>query len=318
MLVSAVIPTFNAAEYLREAIESVLAQTRLPDEIIVVDDGSTDHTGEVCASFGERLKYIYQENDGTMGAGSRARAMFEAGGEWIAIMDHDDRWLPAKLERQLEAARAFPEARAILTERRVINGQGETTFEPENLSGKAFQLSSHEAFHAFLRESRYSVSSGLLRRSFLKEHGLTDPARVGVADWDLWLSVARHYPLVVVDQVLTEYRLFAEQTVSDKRWLAEALQKTLDAQREHLHPNCAECRKSFRAGQAYVAQVFDNAARVLLDQYHAQARDGQLPQALPFLWRAVKASPQEILRPRRLAAISKSYVIGNVKRRQEG
>ncbi|HEV2765705.1 MAG TPA: glycosyltransferase, partial [Pyrinomonadaceae bacterium] len=74
MSVSVCIPAYNAAEFLREAIESALGQTRPPDEVLVVDDGSTDHTREVCEGFGARVRYVRQENDGTLGAGARARA----------------------------------------------------------------------------------------------------------------------------------------------------------------------------------------------------------------------------------------------------
>jgi glycosyltransferase involved in cell wall biosynthesis len=311
--ISVAISTYNAADYLREAVESVLGQTYAPAEIIVVDDGSTDHTPEVCASFGGAIRYIRQDNDGTMGAGARARAMHEAGGDWIAILDHDDRWLPSKLERQASAIREFPLAGAVLTERRVIDGQGRVVSEPEEVSGGAHQMSSREAFHALLRGTPFSVSSGVVRRGFITEHGLTDPRTVAVADWDLWLNVARRYPVVVVDEVLTEYRVFPEQFVSDKGRLAKLLRATLESHRPNLHRGCAECRESFGEGQKFVAQVFDNAARMDLDAYHAAALGGELSRALPSLWRAVRASPREVARPRRLAAISRNAARAVIK-----
>src|SRR5215471_18162147 len=103
MLISVAIPAYNGAEHLRDAIDSVLAQTYRPLEIIVVDDGSTDDTRAVCESYGDCLKYYYQENDATMGAGARARAIAQAKGEWVALLDQDDRWLPRKIARQVRA-----------------------------------------------------------------------------------------------------------------------------------------------------------------------------------------------------------------------
>ena len=314
MLVSVCIPTYNAAGYLREAIESALAQTRAPDEIIVIDDGSTDAAGQVCASFGPIVRYIYQENDHTFGAGARARAMREARGEWLALLDHDDRWLPTKLEKQLQAAESNPDVCAVFTRLRVIDAMGEHVDEPEESSGEVIRMSPRDAFHLLLRQNPCCPSSALVRRSFIVEHGVTDPLSMGCADWDLWLSIARRYPIILIDERLTEYRTYPEQFTSDKRRLTEGLERTLKAQRERLHPGCASCRESFRAGRAHIKHVYGVAARALLDQYHTAAKAGELPRALTFLWSALRASPGEVLRPRRLAAVLKNAVLSPFKK----
>jgi len=312
--VSVAIPTYNGGEYLREAIASALAQTRAPDEIIVVDDGSTDHTRAVCESFGSQVKYFYQENDGTLGAGARGHAMRQASGDWIALLDHDDRWLPMKLGAQLAAAAANPDAFAVFTRYQVIDEIGKLIHSPEDLSGEAIKLPSRDAFHLLLRENPYCPSSAIVRRGFFLAQGVTDPTTVGCADWDLWLSIARRHPIVLIDQELTEYRVFPEQYCADKNRLAAALERTLMSQRASLHANCEGCRENFRAGQAHVEKVYSVAARTLLDRYHASSRAGELLQALPFLWSAVRASPKEVLRPRRLAAVSKNAVLAPLRR----
>lgn len=321
MLVSVTIPTYNAAEYLREAIDSVLAQTVQPDEIIVVDDGSTDHTREVCASFGSKVKYFYQENDGIGGGGARAHATRVASGKWIAMLDHDDRWLPTKLEKQLQAAAAFPDARAVVTSAQVIDADGEPIAQWDEKwgepSGKTYQLLPRDAFHIQLGYPSFCPSSGMVRRDFLLEHAPKDLTKVGCGDWELWLSLARHYPTVVVEEPLTEYRVSSGQFGTDKMRLATALQKTLDQQRDQLHPKCAECLKSFREGQAYVAQVRAVSARTLLDQYHSAVLKGDTTTALPFLWRALRAAPGEVMRPRRFLAMLKNYAFGTFKRTQK-
>jgi L-malate glycosyltransferase len=99
--VSVVIPTFNRAAWLSETVASVLAQTISPLEIIIVDDGSTDGTGELCRSFPDPVRYLYQENAGV--AAARNRGAAEAKGEWLAFLDSDDLWTPDKLEVQLTA-----------------------------------------------------------------------------------------------------------------------------------------------------------------------------------------------------------------------
>jgi glycosyltransferase involved in cell wall biosynthesis len=104
--ISVIIPAYNRETYLAEAIESVLLQSQPPAEIIVVDDGSTDHTGEIARSFGEKVTCITQENQG---AGAARNAGLErAGGSYVAFLDSDDLWVGQKLEIQAGYLRAHP------------------------------------------------------------------------------------------------------------------------------------------------------------------------------------------------------------------
>ena len=106
--VTIVVPTYNRAHYIGEAIDSILAQDMVDCEleIIVVDDGSKDNTEEVVRNYGNRVRYIRQENQGAGVA--RNRGIDEARGEWIAFLDSDDRWLPYKLSLQFEVLGHFP------------------------------------------------------------------------------------------------------------------------------------------------------------------------------------------------------------------
>jgi glycosyltransferase involved in cell wall biosynthesis len=98
--VSVVIPTYNRASYIGEAIQSVLNQTYQDFELIVVDDGSTDNTGTALDQFGERIRVLYQQNSGVSVA--RNKGTFAARGEWVAFLDSDDEWEPEKLRVQIE------------------------------------------------------------------------------------------------------------------------------------------------------------------------------------------------------------------------
>ena len=99
--VSAVIPVHNGAAYVAEAVQSILSQTRPPIECVVVDDGSTDETAEVVRRFGNEVAYVRQDRAGVSSARNRGAAL--ARGALVAFLDHDDVWLPTKLERQVEA-----------------------------------------------------------------------------------------------------------------------------------------------------------------------------------------------------------------------
>jgi glycosyltransferase involved in cell wall biosynthesis len=106
-LISCIVPVFNGERYLEEALDSILAQTYRPLEVIVVDDGSTDGTAGVAARYGERIAYLFQPNAGP--AAARNRGLAAARGEFVAFLDADDLWHPEKLARQMARFRARPE-----------------------------------------------------------------------------------------------------------------------------------------------------------------------------------------------------------------
>jgi glycosyltransferase involved in cell wall biosynthesis len=302
-LVSVVTATWNAADYLREAIESALTQTYRPLEIVVVDDGSTDHTAEVCASFGGRVRYIYQPKDDKRGSVAHARAFREARGEYLAGLDHDDRWLPEKIARQVAVMQAQPETGVIFTRFRLIDSAGRDK-GPSALVGP-----SGDVFHTLLRGNRYCYSSGLYPRAVLDAVGHHD-IEAGIGDWDLWLRIARHYPVVMLDELLTEYRVHEQNYSTDRRRMALCTRRVLENYREQLHPNCAECRQSFSAGLRLAAEAY-------LEHFHAAARAGRLAAGLPSLWDALKTSPAPVLKPRHLLTLAKSFGVAVTARRSK-
>lgn len=104
VLVSAIIPVYNGERYLKQAIESVLAQTYPSLEIIVVDDGSTDGSASIAKTFGNRVRYLYQNNQGAGSA--RNTGIREAKGTFLTFLDADDRWVPEKVEWQMNVFKA--------------------------------------------------------------------------------------------------------------------------------------------------------------------------------------------------------------------
>ncbi len=116
--ISVVIPTYNRASCICDAVESVLSQTYLVHEIIVVDDGSIDDTRQQLKKYSDKINYIYQENQGVSSA--RNTGIRQATGEWIAFLDSDDEWLPRKLARQVSCLKQYPEAIGLACDAEIV------------------------------------------------------------------------------------------------------------------------------------------------------------------------------------------------------
>jgi glycosyltransferase involved in cell wall biosynthesis len=258
--VSVVVPAFNQSGYLAEALSSALAQTLSDLEIIVVDDGSTDQTRQVCASFGDpRLRYVHQPNDGTLGIGARNHAMLLARGDWIAPLDQDDRWAPEKLQRQVAVALESDAVGAVFCRVRFIGANGESQGE------QGAPLPAGDVFHLLLSANRYYVSSGMFRRSLLPKMGLPHES-VALGDWYLWVSVARHAQVAAIDDVLADYRFHeagfqvAQRSASVFRFWYDHW-RFVQAITPRLHPNCEPCRQELLKLRRQIAEQQFEAAR---------------------------------------------------------
>jgi glycosyltransferase involved in cell wall biosynthesis len=160
-LVSTIIPVFNRAAMLREAVESVLAQTYAPIEIVIIDDGSTDDTARVADSLASaRVRVIHQENRGVGGA--RETGRLAAKGDFIQYLDSDDLLLPRKLELQVAGLRAHPECGASYGWTRVNDGE-----TPAKRTGEQIDT----LFPAMLQSRWWHTPTPLWRRSVVDAAG---------------------------------------------------------------------------------------------------------------------------------------------------
>lgn len=189
--VSVVIPTFNHGRYLRRAIESVLGQTRMPADIIVIDDGSTDDTRGVVAQFKD-VRYVYQANRGLSAA--RNAGIREARSQWVAFLDADDWWLPDKLALQLEAAENNPNAVLIYCSAWLV------TLD----DARALRLAlPPERLWPDLRYRNCITGSGsgvLVQRWALIASAGFNETLSACEDWDLWVRLLRKHRFAAVSQ----------------------------------------------------------------------------------------------------------------------
>ncbi len=201
-VISVVIPTYNYGRFIGEAMESVLDQTLTPGEIVVVDDGSTDETEAVVREFGERVRYVRQENRGVSEA--RNRGVAETTGEWIAFLDADDTWEPTKLETQA--------ARFAADEKIGLVHCGMREFDTVTGSTINLRLDGDEgqvADDLLLWERpvvNVSGSAVMVRRKAFVEAGGFDPRMKCGEDWDLCYRISRRYKVGFVAEPLVNYR----------------------------------------------------------------------------------------------------------------
>lgn len=203
--ISVVIPAYNRARYLGDTIRSVLDQTRPPDELIVVDDGSTDETPVVIASFGAQVRGIQQPNRGA--ATARNVGLHAATGDAIAFLDSDDQWLPPFLETMSAELEAQPGAKGVYSAARCVDSDGNLL--PQRAGVPADQTVTLK--DALLRSNFLLPSTMLLNREAVVSVGGFDVSLRRLQDWDLWLRmVLRGDQFVRSDACLTLYRVHGE------------------------------------------------------------------------------------------------------------
>jgi glycosyltransferase involved in cell wall biosynthesis len=191
--VSVVIPAYNAEAWIARALDSVLAQTRRPREVVVVDDGSTDGTARVAQRYGPSVRHVYRANAGV--AAARNRGIAASTQDWIAFLDADDEWLPEKTERQLEILARHQHLRW-------CGCAGEFVGDTAPPSGATSDPATCNAepggplsfFVAARRQLPLQTSGYIVQRSLLAELGGFDTSLRTGEDRDLWWRIALVYP----------------------------------------------------------------------------------------------------------------------------
>lgn len=216
LTITAAITTFNQARYLAATLESVLEQTRPPDDIVVVDDGSTDETPTILASYAPRVRVIRQANAGV--AAARNRAVLASSGEFVALLDGDDIWLPRKLERCVDAGGGRQNSPIIVHDIETVSADGSAVLQRaplrDLLAGSDLARSDAPAVPGMLDAwSRlltgnfiWTTSQVIIRRDAYISAGLSDSRFPIASDYDLYLRLAEREPFFIVPDVLARWR----------------------------------------------------------------------------------------------------------------
>jgi glycosyltransferase involved in cell wall biosynthesis len=214
--VSVVVPTFKRAGLLKETVESILAQTYSNFELIIVDNMSDDGTEAYVTGLSDsRVRYFRNPNGGII-AVNRNFGIRQARGEYVALCDDDDLWLPEKLARQVPVLDSEPEVGLCYTNASTFDANGEID---QWMMKKVFD--GH--YQKLLIGNMIPNSTVLVRRRLLEGFGYLDarPESVAVEDYCMWLKIARQHRLCYVDEALMRYRVHAAANSRNLTVMAE-------------------------------------------------------------------------------------------------
>lgn len=231
--VSVVIPTYNRASFLKHSIGSVLEQTHAIQEIIVVDDGSTDNSKDIVESLARHkpIKYIYQENKGISSA--RNAGIVASSGDYIAFLDSDDAWLPTKIEKQLETFKNNSSLGLVHCKIDFIDATGNRSTPPStgwlpDASGKCLEK--------LLQSCLIHTSAAMVPRSVIHSVGMFDETLRTNEDYEFFLRIAHTHEIACVNEVLSVYRTHEGGITGDRTALdierihsLEVFRKKIDA-----------------------------------------------------------------------------------------
>lgn len=229
--VSVVIGAYNAEKYIAETLESVLTQTVTDYEIIVVDDGSTDHTATVVEEYVKKhpgFKFFRKTNGGSSTA--RNYGLKAAEGEWIAFLDADDLWSTDKLEKQLEYAASHPGVDLVFTNAAIFGERkkAELYVRPDER-----HIKQNDMFQRLLLRNFVPFSSILVRKKAVEALGNFDEKILGSEDHDLLLRMAQNFKLAYLDGAYVRYRVSENNKSSNQE---RRFRTTLALAEKHFDP----------------------------------------------------------------------------------
>jgi len=261
-----------------QAVQSALAQTYRDYELIVVDDGSGLETREALEPCMKRLRYIYQENAGPSAA--RNRGIRESSGELVAFLDHDDLWLPEKLEAQVAYMDAHPEFP--LTYHGVDYFTGDRVLDFPVREGPA-----GDVLAALFKRIFLITLAVMCRRECFEKAGWFDEELRFAQDYEIWLRMALHFDFGYLDRVLGKYR-FHEANLSWENQIRHFTEKMTTRERIYANPTAAG-RIPARLYRREIASVTFKLAQMYL-------KEGNVEKAREMIRKSISYRPVE---PRR-------------------
>jgi glycosyltransferase involved in cell wall biosynthesis len=277
--VSILLTCYNHLAYLPAALDSIHAQTFTDYEVIAIDDGSTDGSRDWLASQTDIKLVLNEKNLGTYGTLNKGLDL--ATGEFIAVLNDDDVWMPVKLAKQIAILDANPKVGLVHTEGEFIDGAGKV-FEGEPLGFKFPRFETGDILLDLVYENKIIASAALFRASSIKEIGGFNENYFGSGDWEMWFRIAERYDVGCVNEKLSQYRVHGanashklEKIWRDDQMLEDLEQrfpaKSLQLAKAHcwatlgtvrmLNGNAKSSRAAYRASMHYLPGRIKNYLR---------------------------------------------------------
>ncbi len=265
--VSVVIPTYNHGRWVTSAIQSVLAQTYSDFEVIVVDDGSSDDTRAVVEAWGDRIRYIWQENQGLSAA--RNTGIVAASGRYIGVLDADDMYEPEFMATLVPRLAEVESADAIYCGYRFVDHLNAP------LPQREARVTAPERFYTALLDGNFLVpESMLVRRACYEAVGLFDISLRACEDWDMWLRIAATHNVTCTDEVLTRHRILPGSMSTDPMRMLTSrlavLNKHVGAEPVDANVGSATQRRAY--GRAYLGSTIEYLQAGNLNRAHRSFR----------------------------------------------
>lgn len=296
--ISVVIPTYNRARIVGEAVASALAQTYAPAEVIVVDDGSQDDTAAALEVFGGRVQFIRQQNGGP--AAARNTGIRRSTGQFVAFLDSDDLWKSDKLRLQMGLFERDASLGIVSCLSDYVTFEGQPIFPPGPAQA-TIRAGSRAGVRALLLANTVSGgSSAVVRRECLDDLGLFDESLRGVEDWDFWLRAAKRHSIGFVNEPLTVMRSCGDN-LSRPANIATMLDNEIRLLRKHFADRSYPIG-AYERGMA-LSERFGRAAWT----WHAT---GNMRQARRCLLRALTNNPVHFARQRIFAGLLVRVLVG--------
>lgn len=205
-LVSIIIPVYNGEKYLKEAIDSALNQTYKNIEVIVVNDGSTDRSGEIAKSYSSRIRYFEKQNGGV--ASALNLGIDKMRGYYFSWLSHDDKYYPNKIEKQVDFAKKFDDETIVISNWTIINADGEF-IENKYIDSRLEKLPT--CFLAFDRKTWLNGCAMLIPRTIFEKYGNFNEELPSTQDYDMWFKISRKIKFRILKQHLLYSRAHPEQ-----------------------------------------------------------------------------------------------------------